>query len=170
VLLGLSTVQKRKSRNSLLALFLTLGILGQATLAHEVIKGWKEVRSPSLTANLYAEPHWVEEWNRILDLSKQNDLLFLAYSTGVHHYFRTVESPDVWVLRDGQLLASDRARVIRQIDSAEVIVVDMTSPTLAGYPDIQGHLHALCLTQSTPNFQIWQRRTSDPNRACLNIP
>lgn len=162
MLLGLSAMAKGIARNILVTLFLVLGVAGQATLAHDVLKGWKQIKSPTATANLYADKGWVAEWKKILDMSASKHVLFFSYSTGAHHYFPTIESPNVWMLREGLLLPADKVRVTQQLDNADVVALDMTSPTdlVDMDADIQGRLHSLCLMQSTAYFQIWQRSSS----------
>ncbi|MGA3345138.1 MAG: hypothetical protein ABSC76_09750 [Terracidiphilus sp.] len=173
MLLGLSATPKGIARNVLVTLFLGLGIAGQATLAHAVFQGWKEIKSPTVTANLYANPGWVAEWKKILETSSHENLLLFAYSTGAHHYFPSVHSPDVWTLQVGQLLPADKARVIEQLDNADVVVLDLTSPTSLVEMDaeIRQRLSSHCLAQSTNYFQVWWRRSSQrSNLGCIADP
>jgi len=173
MLLGLSAVESGFARKVLLAIFVVLGIAGQATLARDAWKSWKEIKSPTATANLYADAGWVAEWKNILELSTHRNLLLFSYSTGVHNYFPSVHSPDIWTLQLGQLLPADKARVMQQFDEADAVVLDLTSPTalVDKDADIQRHLDSLCLTQSTTYFQVWRRRSSPPaNLACLADP
>jgi hypothetical protein len=173
ILLGLSTLPIGSTRKILLTLFLGFGIVGQATLAHAVVQGWKQIKSPTATANLYAEAGWVAEWKEILELSTHQNLLLFAYSTGAHHYFPTIHSPNVWMLREGLLLPADKARVMEQVDQSDVVVLDLTSPTELVYmdADIQRQLYSLCLTQSTAYFQVWWKQSSLPtNLACIANP
>jgi len=173
VLLGLSAMGKGIARNLLLTLFLLLGIAGQATLAHAVLHDWKQIKSPTVTANLYADAGWVADWSKILELSTRRNLMLFSYSTGAHHYFPTVHSPEVWTLQLGQLLPADKARVMEQFDNADVVVLDLTSPTslVDVDADFQRRLHALCLTESTTYFQIWQRRSAESeNLPCMANP
>jgi hypothetical protein len=173
VLLGLSVLSKGIARKVLLTLFLGLGIAGQATRARAVWQSWKEIKSPTATASLYANAGWVAEWKNILELSTRENLLFLSYSTGAHHYFPTIHSPDVWTLQEGQLLPADKARVMEQLDHADVVVLDLTSPTdlVDKDADFRRSLDLLCLTQSTTYFQIWWRRSQKPaNLPCIANP
>jgi len=173
MLLGLSVFPKGITRKILVTLFLGLGIAGQATLAHAVWQGWKEVKSPAATANLYANVEWVAEWKKILNLSTRHNLLLFSYGTGAHHYFSSIHSPEVWTLQEGQLFPADKARVMEQLDNSDVVVVDLTSPTtlVDMDVDIQQHLHLLCLTQTTAYFQIWSRRSPESaNLACMVNP
>ena len=160
-LLGLSVLSRGVTRNALVTLFLGFGMAGQVTLAHAAWESWKEVKSPIATASLYADAGWVAEWKKILDLSTHQNLLLFSYSTGAHHYFPTIHSPVAWMLREGLLLPADKARVMEQLDSADVVVLDLTSPTdlVDMDADIQRHLYSLCLTESTTYFQIWWRRS-----------
>jgi hypothetical protein len=173
MLLGLSAWPKGVTRNVLVTLFLGLGIAGQATLARADWQAWKEIRSPSATANLYADASWVDEWKTILELSAHQNLLLLSYGTGAHRYFSTVHSPEIWTLQEGQLFPADKARVMEQLDNANVVVLDLTSPTTVVDmdADFKRHLHSLCLTQSTAYFQIWWRNSSKPaTLPCLADP
>lgn len=173
MLLGLSAIPKGIARNLIVTLFLLLGIAGQATLARAALQGWKQVRSPTATANLYADADWVAEWKKILELSTHQNLLLLSYGTGAHHYFSTIHSPEVWTLQLGQLLPADKARVMEQLDNADVVVLDLTSPTslVDMDADIQRRLHSLCLTESTSYFQVWRRRAPESESlACIANP
>ena len=173
VLLGLSMMEKRMLRDIIISVFVALGVFGQAVLVREVLQAWNEIRFPSATENLYAKAEWVAEWKKILDVSARHNLLLLSYSTGVHHYFPTIHSPNVWTLQVGQLLPEDYTRVIQQIDNADIVVLDLTSPT--DYVDtdaeVKRHLNLLCLSQSTEYFQIWWRRSMKPaDLTCIVNP
>ena len=169
VLLGLSQMQQRRLRTMLLVAFIVLGVLGQAAFFRTVSESWKQVRSPQLTANLYADAGWMNEWKQILDLSQRKNLLLLSYSTGAHHYFPTVHSPDLWVLQVGQLMPSDKARVLAQMDAARVVVLDVTSPidVVEKDADLQSHLHQLCLIRASASFQVWERPAAGAQCAAL---
>lgn len=170
VLLGLSKLSQGSLRTALIALFLMLGIGGEVTLAHADWKAWKGIKSPAVTDNLYADRGWAAEWKDILALSAHENLLLFSYSTGAHHYFPTVHSPDAWMLRDGLLMPADETRVLAQLDSSDVVVLDLTSPTdlVDQDADVKAHLNRLCLVQSTDNFQIWKRGT--PDMTCIPDP
>lgn len=173
VLLGLSALPKGSVRSVFVTLFLGLGIAGQATLVRDDLRAWQEIKSPTTTANLYANAEWANEWKQLLERSNRENLLLFSYSTGAHHYFPTVHSPDVWTLQEGQLLPGDKARLMQQFDMASVVVLDLTSPTTIADTDadFQRRLHALCLTQSTVYFQTWWRRSLKPvNLPCIANP
>ncbi len=173
MLLGLSALPMGITRKVMVTLFLALGIAGQATLVRTTWQSWKQIKSPTATANLYADAGWAAEWKKILELSVHQNVLLFSYSTGAHHYFPSVHSPDVWTLQEGQLISADKARIEEQIDNANVVVLDLTSPTTVvdRDADIQQHLHSLCLTQSTTYFQLWQRRSSEhANLSCIVDP
>jgi hypothetical protein len=62
---------------------------------------------------------------------------------------------------------------MKQLDTANVVVLDLTSPTtlLDKDEEIQQHLYSLCLTQSTPYFQVWRRRSPGTvNLQCIANP
>jgi hypothetical protein len=173
MLLGLSVLPKRITRKVMVTLFLALGIAGQANLVRTTLQSWKQIKSPAATANLYADAGWVAEWKNILELSAHQNVLLFSYSTGAHHYFPAIHSPDVWTLQEGQLNPADMVRVKEQIDNADVVVLDLTSPTTVADTDvgIQQHLHSLCLTQSTTYFQLWQRPASySASLTCIANP
>ena len=172
-LLGLSALPATRMRSLLVIGFLVFGVAGQANLVRADVKAWKEIKSPGATANLYADSKWIKEWREILELSNHQNLLLFSYGTGVHHYFPSVHSPDAWTMQEGQLLPEDKARVLRQMDEANVVALDLTSPTtlVERDTDIQGHLQSLCLTQSTDNFQVWKRLASGATDArCMENP
>jgi hypothetical protein len=163
VLLGLSAMSQGIASNFLIALFLVLGISGQLILAHTDWKAWKGLKSPTATANLYADRGWVAEWKNILEISTRKDVLLFSYSTGAHHYFSTIHSPETWTLQEGELLPTDKDRVIKQLDTADVVVLDLTSPTdlVDMDADIRQQIDSMCLEQSTTFFQIWWKRSPE---------
>lgn len=171
MLLGLSTLPKSKPRRTLLALYIVVAILGQGYYARDVWNSWKWVRSPSLTANLYGPPDMVSDWAGVLNLSSHRYLFMLSYSSGVHNYFPTVQSANVWFLNPGQLLPTDKNRLMYQLEAADVVAYDAHRPSavVEKDPDVQSYLNSLCLGESTPNFKIW-RRPSDLNEGekCLS--
>jgi len=143
-------------------------VMGQGALARADVQAWKQVRDPVATANLYADKGWLAEWRPILERSKRQNLLFLAYSTGAHRYFPTVHSPEIWFTLLGQLLPGDKARVLAQIDAADVVVLDPTSPEAVVFvdKDIQRHLAAFCWRPATSNFQVLVRTPEAADRPC----
>lgn len=165
VLLGLSTVQRGRLRNTLILSFVVLGVIGQAAIWRLDLLSWTMKKSPLATANLYADSEWISEWTPILDLSRRENVLLLSYSTGAHHYFPSIHSPDLWTLQVGQLLPADEDRLLNQIDAAQVVVLDQTSPVYA-YADgnIQKRLSRFCKTLSTDYFEVWQL-TPKPSEA-----
>jgi hypothetical protein len=173
MLLGLSTVPKGSTRTLLIAVFLCLGIAGESTLAYADWKAWKGTKSPTVTANLYADRSWAREWKKILDTSTHANVLLFSYSTGAHQYFPTIHSPETWMLREGLLLPADQLRVLQQMDSADVVVLDLTSPTdlVDTDAEVDAHLNRMCLVESTANFQIWKRRTAETaDGTCIANP
>ncbi|MFC5861894.1 hypothetical protein ACFPT7_06285 [Acidicapsa dinghuensis] len=158
MLLGLSTMQPGQRRNVLMSIFVLLGVMGQAALLRTDILSWEMQKSPGITAGLYADSEWIREWSPILNLSKRENVLLLSYGTGAHHYFPTVHSPELWTLQVGQLLPADEDRMLRQIDAAQVVVLDRSSPVYA-YADgrVQQRLSHFNRTSLTEYFEVWQR-------------
>jgi hypothetical protein len=100
-------------------------------------------------------------------------VLMLSYATGVHHYFPQIASPDVWTLDVGEMTDQDLRRVLAQIDVADVIVQDLTSPDVLvdTNADIQRRLDAMCLVSVTADMQIWVRRGAQtPGETCRTNP
>jgi hypothetical protein len=163
MLVGISRLSPGRWRKVLLVTFVALGVLSQSALVRRTWLDWKETRPSLQSANLYAEPAWTEEWSKILEISKTKKVLLLSYGTGVHHYFPTIQTADVWFLRTGQLFPADKRRLLAKIQDADVIVEDLSGPTSAidADEDIQSRLSSMCLTDVTLNFQIWWRHPWD---------
>jgi hypothetical protein len=166
VLVGLSGLSPGRWRKVLLVTFVALGVLGQSALVRRTWLDWRETRPSLDSANLYANPVWTEEWSKILKISKTKRVLLLSYGTGAHHYFPSVQTADVWFLRIGQLFPADKQRLLTKIQDADVIVEDLSGPTSAidGDQDIQSQLSSMCLTEVTPNFQVWWRHPLNPEK------
>jgi len=173
MLLGLSALPAGRIRRTFLAVYICLAVVGQANFVREDLSAWKEIRSSSVTANLYAAPDWVAEWKKVLDISTHENLFLLSYSTGIHDYFPTVHSADVWFLNPGELYPADKDRVMSKLRSADIVVTPLFESTVFvdNDPDVQQYLKSLCLTQSMKYFQVWSRRESLPaNQECLAKP
>ena len=159
-LVGLLDVSQGRLRKVFLVTFVTFGIMGQSALVRRTWLDWRETRPSLDSANLYASPAWTEEWSKILEISKTKRVLLLSYGTGVHHYFPSIQTADVWFLRKGQLFPADNQRLLTKIQDADVIVEDLSGPTSAidADDDIQSQLSSMCLTNVTSNFQVWWRQ------------
>jgi hypothetical protein len=159
MLVGLSTLPPNRIRQSLLVLFVGLGLLGSAGQARQTWHAWHETHPSTGTLGLYARSDWVNEWSRILRLSKQAKVLFLSYGTGLHHYYPQIQTPDLGFVQLGQVFPSDEKRLLAQIDASDVVVEDLTGPTsyIEENHDIQLRLKAMCVTETTRNFKIWRR-------------
>jgi hypothetical protein len=172
-LVGLLDVSPGRWRNAFLVTFVTFGIMGQSALVRRTWLDWTETRPSLDSANLYASPAWTEEWSKILEISKTKRVLLLSYGTGVHHYFPTIQTADVWFLRTGQLFPVDKQRLLVKIQDTDVIVEDLSGPTSAidADDDIQSRLSSMCLTNVTPNFQVWWRHPLNPEQTvCMPNP
>jgi hypothetical protein len=159
VLVGIATMVPGRLRAALLTVFIGLGVLSYGGQARQTWAAWRGWKGSATTAGLYADTAWTAEWSKILDLASRNRLLLLAYGTGVHHYFPSVESPNVWYLQIGQLFPSDKQRVLTQMKGADILVEELSMPTtvIDEDPAFRRELDSLCLTDITPNFQIWRR-------------
>ena len=146
-------------RNFVLAIFIGVGITGQAAQAHQTLLAWKNTRPSSLTVNLYAEPAYGPQLLHILQVAATHKVLMMSYATGVHHYYPTIQSTDSWFLVGGLLLPSDRARILANMRDAEVVVEDTAHfPWFIDRdPEVQAELRSMCLTDVTRDFQIWWR-------------
>jgi hypothetical protein len=135
---------------------------------------WRDTRPTAFAPHLYARPDWSEEWSKIVELSKKHKLLLLSYGTGAHHYFPTLDNPDVWSFQYGQLLDADERRLIEKIQAAEVVVEDVSlGPLEVLYYDnnVQHEFGILCLKESSKNYQIWWRLSPADSRAgCKKNP
>lgn len=144
--------------------FVGLGVLGSWGQVHETYSDWRETRVSADTAGLYAQTAWTAEWGGILRIARERRVLFLSYGTGVHHYFPALQSPESWTVQQGQMLPADMERLQAKISSAEVVVEDLSGPTLIldTAPEITQALQAFCLGSTTPNFKTyWKRTESD---------
>lgn len=165
-LVGLLNLSPGRWRKVFLVTFVTLGVIGQSALVRRTWLDWRETRPALDSANLYANPAWTAEWSKILEISKTKKVLLLSYGTGIHHYFPSIQTPDVWFLRVGQLFPADEQRLLAKIQDADVIVEDLSGPTSAIDADdnIQSRLSSMCLTDVTANFQVWWRNPLNPEK------
>lgn|GEM_PF-3302856 len=168
VLVGASQLPHEIFRKGILILLAAIGLLGTAAQARRTLIDWRTSVKNADTANLYAHADWVKDWSDVLQLSQGSKLFLFSYGTGQHHYFPSIESPNVWFVRTGQMFPADKQRVLSQLQNAEIVVEDLGGATsFIDYdPDVQRYLGQMCLTDVTPNFQIW-RKTSIPARSAV---
>jgi hypothetical protein len=159
VLVGASQLPNAVFRKGIVLMLAAVGLLGTAAQARRTLLDWKTSVRSADTANLYAHADWARDWSGVLQMSREHKLFLLSYGTGQHHYFPTVESPDVWFVRTGQMFVADKQRVLAQVQDAEIIVEDLGGATsFIDYdPDVQQLLNQMCLTDVSANFQIWRR-------------
>lgn len=157
VLVGSSQIESATIRKSFVALLALIGLFGSAAQARRTLLDWRSSVRNSETANLYAPADWAKDWSHILQLSREHKLFLLSYGTGQHHYFPTIESPDVWFVRTGQMFPADKERLLQQLRNTEIIVEDLSGATSAiDYDsDMQRILESRCLTEISPSFQVW---------------
>jgi hypothetical protein len=159
VLVGAAELPNEMLRKRIVMMLAVVGLLGTAAQARRTLLDWQTSVRNADTANLYAHTDWAREWSGVLQLSHEHKLFLFSYGTGQHHYFPTVESPNVWFVRTGQMFPSDKGRVLAQLQGAEIVVEDLGGATsFIDYdPDVQQYLKQMCLTDVSPNFQIWRR-------------
>jgi hypothetical protein len=166
ILVGIAGLSPGRWQKLIFVAFVAWGVLGQSALIRRTWLDWMETRPSVDSANLYADPAWTAEWSKILEISKTKTVLLLSYGTGVHHYFPSIQTADVWFLRTGQLFPADEQRLLAKIQDADVVVEDLSGPTSAidGDDDIQVRLNSMCLTDVTPDFQVWWRHPLNPEK------
>jgi hypothetical protein len=167
-LIGLAALPLGALRSPLIVLFAGLGILGQAGQIRDTALLWLHTRPSVASAGFYAKPEWSAEWSKILAASRNHKVLALSYGTGIHHFFPTIETADVWFLQRGQVFAADKARLMTKLRGADIAVEELTSPTgiIDDDPDIQRELAAMCMTSRTSFFVTWWRHPPADTR-CL---
>lgn len=157
MLIGLSTLPSGVFRRSLLVMFVGLGIVSHSSQTYKTWLAWKTTRPYVVGGStFYAKPAWIAEWSNIVELSARRKLLLLSYGTGVHHYFPSVQTVDAWFLQPGQLFPADEQRLLSKLDAAEVVVEDLSGPTVFIDTDehVQGRLKSLCHPESMANFRL----------------
>jgi len=163
-LTGVSLLPSARLRKTLLIAVIGLGALGESYQLYRTYLSWQTTRPGPNTAGLYADPGFADEWSQILRESRGHKVLALSYATGIHNYYPQVESPEVWFVQPGLLYPADMQRILGQIEHADTVVEDMTSPTtLVDYnPQVQAELARMRLTSSTAHFRVWQRDNTTP--------
>jgi hypothetical protein len=161
---GISLLRSERRRKAALLIFTGVGILAETGQAYKTFTAWRTTRPSAETVNLYSEPAWTAEWSGIVRMSAEQKVLLLSYATGVHNYFPSIRNPEVWFLYPGQLLQSDRQRILDAIQDADVIVEDRngSSAVVDWDQDIEARLETMCQTSSTQNFRIWWKQAPDP--------
>lgn len=162
--IGLSAMIAGRFRKVLIATFFTLGILSHVNQASTTLWLWRATTPTPESRNFYAFPSVVKDWTGVVELSKAKKLFLLTYATGVHHYYPTVDTPDSWIINWGQLLPPDKERLMAKLNSAEIVVEDLTRITtiFERDEDIERALASLCLVSKGKHFIIWSRTPPDP--------
>jgi hypothetical protein len=173
VLVGLAQFPAGRFRVAMAIAFVALGIISDAAQVKATVAAWRHTHVGPATAGFYANRTWAAQWASVLTTYDGKHVLMLSYATGVHHYFPQIASPDVWTLDVGEMTDQDLRRVLAQIDVADVIVQDLTSPDVLvdTNADIQRRLDAMCLVSVTADMQIWVRRGAQtPGETCRTNP
>ena len=160
-LAGLAWLPLGSLRTFLMVPLVGLGTLGSWAQVHETYTAWRETRTSPVTVGLYAAKEWLPEWADILQLSHEHPVLLLSYGTAAHNYFPTLQSPESWTLQWGQMLPADLQRLQVKIAAADLVVEDLSGPTLLidRTPQITRALDAFCLASVTANFKTYRKRT-----------
>jgi len=168
VIIGLDLLPLARWRPVLIGIFMTIGVLGEFNQVAYTRYVWKATRPSPQSANLYASADFVGEWSRVIDLSKSQRTLVLSYSSGLKHYFPSIDNADVWTLQTGEVFESDRQRLLTKMRAADVIAEDLTGPTgiFETDPDIVSELGKLCLIAKGKSFIIWKRPVG--NEGCAS--
>jgi len=170
-LVGISVFPWKQYRHRLLILFICVGVLAQAEQVRRTRAAWKSTRPSAITANLYAEPQYGPQMEKILEIAKTQKVLMMSNPTGVHNYYPTLRSADSWFLVAGQMFPSDHERVLGNIRDADVIVEDTAHvPYFTDRdPDVQAQLRSMCLTDVMEDFQIWWRHPPESAVCKVNL-
>jgi hypothetical protein len=144
-------------RNLVLALFVCIGVLGQALEARHTLWAWKNTHRSPLTANLYAEPEYAPEMANVLNLAATHKVLIVSHASGVYNYYPPTKPIDSWYVMPPLMSRMDEDRVIEDIKNADVVVEDTTHIAwfVERNPRAASVLHSMCLTEISHNFQIW---------------
>jgi hypothetical protein len=158
-LVAISIFPVKRFRNSLLILFVCIGVMSQAVQARQTVAAWKNTHPSPLTANLYAEPEYGAQMSKILEIAKTQKVVLMSYATGMYHYYPTLKPVDSWFLLGGQMSLGDRERVLGNMRDADVIVEDTTYVPwfIERDPEAIREMGTMCLTDTIRDFQIWWR-------------
>jgi hypothetical protein len=166
VVIGLAGLTRGRLRAALLCVFVVVGTLGEINQATYTYSLWRDTRPVATANDLYTSARFMADWAPIAALSKSGRVLVLSYSTGTHHYFENIDSPDAWTLNLGQLFESDRQRLLTKISTAPAVAEDLTGVTslFEQDADIRRELGSMCLLEANASFKVWTRRSSCPSR------
>ena len=144
-LVGISTLPQPRLRNIALSVFLVVGILGETGTAFKTITAWRTTRPSPVTLGLYADPALAKELAQVIDASQNHNTLMLAYATGIHNYYPTLNDPDAWFLQKGQLFPWQKQAIADQIQHSDLVVESLITPSAAvnSDPVIQSELGAM---------------------------
>jgi hypothetical protein len=159
VIVGLDLMPANGLRATLLAVFLAAGVLGQLNqLAYNYFL-WRTTQPSTRSAGFYAPAAFVDQWSEIVALSLQQPTLVLSYSSGLKHYFPSVDNADVWTVQVGEIFENERQGLLEKLRRSDVIAEDLTGPTelFDSDPDVKAELARLCLTERNASFVIWKR-------------
>lgn len=158
-LVGISMLPQGLLRNASLLLFLATGMLGETGAVYKTYASWRASSPVANYFGLYVDKGFAAELPEIVAISRQHRTLMLSYATGQHLYYPTIEDPDAWFLLPGLLFPSQKQAIVDQINHADIVVEDLTSPPelVDQDADIQAALAAMRPGRQMTYFRVWQR-------------
>ncbi|RFB78680.1 hypothetical protein DYH55_15905 [Methylovirgula sp. 4M-Z18] len=159
VLIGLGSLAGTHLRKVLLAVFVILAVTGSGEQVRDTWRAWRDQTASPDMAGLYSTRQMQDEWKAIVALSAAHPLLMLTYGTGIHHYFPTIQSPQIWFLEVGQQLPSDKDRILAQMRATDIVVTAHNDIVESIDPRLHAELLTMQPIKQGPLFDIWQHRT-----------
>ena len=128
-LVGIASIPKTKMRNTALLVFILSGILAESSGAYKTLDAWRSTAPGPGTFGLYAGVGLAKDWSDVVQVSQHRKTLVLAYATGQHIYYPTIEEPDAWFMIPGLIYPAQENAILEQIRNADIVVEDGTSPS-----------------------------------------
>jgi len=153
-LVALSAIAPPRRRTLAFLIFLGVGVLAEANGIYKSIAPWRTTAPGPKTLGLYAGAGIADNWSRVLELSRHHRTFLLAYATGQHIYYPTIEGPDTWFALPGLLFPRQESEILGQIRNADIVVEDLTSPPAATTRDIDRELSKMRVIHADGPFRI----------------
>ena len=171
VVVGLARLSAGPLRNSLLGVFMVVTLMSHLNQIGYMNWLWHSTRPAPEMANFYVHEDFKSEWSDVLALSAEHKVFMLSYGTGMQNYFPTVKVPPIWTVQLGEVLDSDKARLLDEMHEADIVVEDLTGPMslFDTDDDIKHELSSMCLLSIKNYFIIWSRTPTTPDGACKSF-